>query len=54
MLDANSGEISEFYTDKGWPTTYVFAPGGKYVGLCETTGTKYITEVMSMLEKAEK
>jgi thiol-disulfide isomerase/thioredoxin len=54
VLTADSGEISDFYTEKGWPTTYVFAPGGKYVGLCETTGTKYIGEVMDMLEEAEK
>jgi thiol-disulfide isomerase/thioredoxin len=53
VLDANSGEISDFYTEKGWPTTFVFGPGGKYVGLTDTTGTKYISEVLELIKDAK-
>ncbi len=46
------GSMSDGLTGNGWPTTFVFAPGGKFIGWCDTQGPSYITEVLELVEKA--
>ncbi|MCC7478717.1 TlpA family protein disulfide reductase [bacterium] len=52
VLDGNKGELGSGFTSQGWPTTFVFAPGGRFVGWCDTSGPNYVTEVLDMLEHA--
>lgn len=49
-----SGEYTERWEELGWPTTYVFAPGGVYVGWCDILGPAYITEMQELIERAEE
>jgi thiol-disulfide isomerase/thioredoxin len=51
MLEA-SGRVGEAFYEQGWPTTFVLAPGGEFVGWCDTNGPAYLTEVMDLVEKA--
>ena len=54
MLDGTCGEFGEEFYDAGWPTTYVFAPGGELYGTCETQGPSYISEVLDMVDDAAR
>jgi thiol-disulfide isomerase/thioredoxin len=54
VLLAKGGSMGDDYYKKGWPTTFVFAPGGKYVGYCDTSGPSYINEMLALIEKASK
>jgi len=47
-----SGYLSGGLTSNGWPTTFVFAPGGKFIGWCDTQGPAYVTEVLELVDKA--
>ncbi len=53
VLDGNKGELGSGFTSQGWPTTFVFAPGGRFVGWCDTSGPNYVTEVLDMLDHAK-
>jgi thiol-disulfide isomerase/thioredoxin len=48
----SSGELGDGFFKHGWPTTFVFAPGGEFVGWCDTNGPAYITEVLDLVEQA--
>jgi hypothetical protein len=52
VFHGNGGYMSGGLTSNGWPTTFVFAPGGRFVGWCDTQGPSYITEVLDLLDKA--
>jgi thiol-disulfide isomerase/thioredoxin len=54
VLYEGSGELGPKYGDDGWPTTYVFAAGGKLVGICDTQGPSYITEVQDLVKRAAR
>lgn len=54
VLLAKGGKIGDSYYKQGWPTTFVFAPGGKYVGFCDTAGPSYINELLALVEKAAR
>lgn len=54
VLDGNGGELGSGFTSQGWPTTFVFSKGGKFVGWCDTSGPNYITEILDMVDHAEK
>ena len=51
-LVGEDGEYSEDWEEEGWPTTYVFATGGVYIGWCDTTGPAYLTEMKELVECA--
>jgi thiol-disulfide isomerase/thioredoxin len=54
VLDGNKGQLGSGFTSLGWPTTFVFAAGGELVGWCDTTGTRYVDEVLSLVDKAKE
>jgi thiol-disulfide isomerase/thioredoxin len=49
VLDGTSGKISAVYEEEGWPTTYVFSPGGKLKRKTVNTGSAYIDEVLKLV-----
>ncbi|MDQ3023623.1 MAG: TlpA family protein disulfide reductase [bacterium] len=52
VLFCGGGKISDSFSAKGWPTTFVFAPGGKLVGSCDTQSSGYVSEVLDLVDKA--
>jgi thiol-disulfide isomerase/thioredoxin len=52
ILYGEGGEFSELFEEQGWPTTFVFAPGGGFVGWCDTQGPSYITEMLALVDDA--
>jgi thiol-disulfide isomerase/thioredoxin len=52
VLNGSSGKISDSFSANGWPTTYVFAPGGKLIGKCDTQSSSYVSEVLDLVDKA--
>jgi hypothetical protein len=54
VLLAKGGKVGDDYYKKGWPTTFVFSPGGKYVGFCDTAGPSYINELLALVDKASR
>lgn len=53
VLSGESGEYGEGYEEEGWPTTFVFAPGGDFVGWCDILGPAYVTQMLELIEQAE-
>jgi len=53
VLNAWDGTFGAGFSAEGWPTTFVFATGGKFLGICDTTGPSYITEVLEMVGQAK-
>jgi len=54
VLWGGSGDYGDTWEDLGWPTTYVFAPGGIYIGWCDILGPAYVTEVQDLIEQAKE
>lgn len=54
VLLESSGKIGDGFSEEGWPTTFVFAPGGEFVGWCDTNGPAYLTEVLELVEQANE
>jgi thiol-disulfide isomerase/thioredoxin len=54
VLWAPSGDYDKRFEKHGWPTTFVFAPGGSYIGWCDTNGPAYITEVLELVAQANR
>jgi thiol-disulfide isomerase/thioredoxin len=52
VLYGEGGDISDSFSANGWPTTFVFAPGGKLVGTCDTQSSSYINEVLDLVDEA--
>lgn len=52
ILYGEGGEFSELFEEEGWPTTFVFAPGGGFAGWCDTQGPSYITEMLELMDDA--
>jgi len=52
VLYGNGGKVSDAFTAKGWPTTFVFAPGGKLIGTCDTQSSSYVSEMLDLVDKA--
>lgn len=52
ILYAFSGTYGEGFTAEGWPTTFVFARGGKLEGWCDSSGPSYINEVLELVDDA--
>jgi thiol-disulfide isomerase/thioredoxin len=52
VLLEGTGRLGYAYTDEGWPTTFVLAPGGEFVGWCDTQGPSYISETLELVELA--
>jgi len=52
ILYGEGGEFTELFEEEGWPTTFVFAPGGGFVGWCDTQGPSYITEMLALVDDA--
>ena len=46
------GSMSDAFSSNGWPTSYVFAPGGKFVGWCDTQSPAYVDEMLALVDKA--
>lgn len=46
------GILSDAFTNNGWPTTFVFAPGGKFIGWCDTQSPAYVNEMLDLVDKA--
>ena len=44
--------ISGTFTDDGWPTSYVFAPGGELIGTCDAQGAAYEKQMLELIGKA--
>ena len=53
VLWGESGDYGEGYEEEGWPTTYVFAPGGELVGWCDILGPAYVTQMLDLIEQAK-
>jgi thiol-disulfide isomerase/thioredoxin len=53
VLWGESGEYGEGYEEEGWPTTFVFAPGGDFVGWCDILGPAYVTQMLDLIEQAK-
>lgn len=53
VLWGESGELGEGYEAEGWPTTFVFAPGGELVGWCDILGPAYVTQMLELIEQAK-
>lgn len=53
VLWGASGDYGDGWEKLGWPTTYVFAPGGIYVGWCDILGPEYVTEMQELIEQAK-
>jgi len=52
VLYVAGGKITDSFTSKGWPTTFVFAPGGRLVGTCDTQSSSYVSEMLDLVDKA--
>jgi hypothetical protein len=52
VLYGTGGKVSDAFTAKGWPTTFVFAPGGKLIGTCDTQSSGYVSEMLDLVDKA--
>jgi thiol-disulfide isomerase/thioredoxin len=52
VLVLENGEYGPSYEEQGWPTTFVFAPGGEFVGWCDTVGPAYITQMLELIAEA--
>jgi thiol-disulfide isomerase/thioredoxin len=52
VLYGAGGKVSDSFSAKGWPTTFVFAPGGKLIGTCDTQSSAYVSEVLDLVDKA--
>jgi len=52
VLIGDSGEYGDGFIEEGWPTTYVFAPGGEMVGWCDILGPAYITTMQDLIDQA--
>jgi thiol-disulfide isomerase/thioredoxin len=52
VLLESGGKVSESFSSKGWPTTFVFAPGGKLIGTCDTQSSSYVSEMLDLVDKA--
>jgi thiol-disulfide isomerase/thioredoxin len=52
VLYGTGGKISDSFSAKGWPTTFVFAPGGKLIGTCDTQSSGYVSEMLDLVDKA--
>jgi thiol-disulfide isomerase/thioredoxin len=52
VMYCEGGKISDSFSSNGWPTTFVFAPGGKYVGMCDTQSSSYVSEMLDLVDKA--
>ena len=46
--------ISESFTSDGWPTSFVFAPGGELIGTCDAQGTEYEKKMLELIGEALK
>jgi len=53
VLWGASGDYGDAWESQGWPTTYVFAPGGDLVGWCDILGPAYVTEMQELIEQAK-
>lgn len=52
VLWGESGEYGGGYEEQGWPTTFVFAPGGEMIGWCDICGPAYLTEMLDLVAEA--
>jgi peroxiredoxin len=46
--------ISESFTSDGWPTSFVFAPGGELIGSCDAQGVEYEKKMLELVAEAVK
>lgn len=46
--------ISDSFTSDGWPTSFVFAPGGELVGSCDAQGADYEKKMLELVDEAVK
>lgn len=46
------GSLSDAFTNNGWPTSFVFAPGGKFIGWCDTQSPAYVNEMLELVDTA--
>jgi thiol-disulfide isomerase/thioredoxin len=53
VLYAFSGTFGDGFSEDGWPSTFVFSKGGELVGMCDTTGPSYITEMLDLVADAK-
>jgi thiol-disulfide isomerase/thioredoxin len=53
VLWGASGDYGEAWEELGWPTTYVFASGGEYVGWCDILGPAYVSDMQELVEEAK-
>ena len=44
--------ISDSFTDDGWPTSFVFAPGGELIGTCDAEGAAYEKQMLELIARA--
>jgi thiol-disulfide isomerase/thioredoxin len=54
VLLAKSGKVSDGFYKQGWPTTFVFSPGGRYAGSIDSSGPPYINDVLALVDKAQQ
>jgi len=54
VLWSKSGSAGDAFYKQGWPTTFVFAKGGSYSGMCDSTGPGYINDMLALVDKAGK
>jgi len=52
VLCAKGGKAGDAFYKQGWPTTFVFAKGGNFVGTCDSTGPSYINDMLALVDKA--
>jgi thiol-disulfide isomerase/thioredoxin len=52
VLWGESGEYGSGFEEEGWPTTFVFAPGGEMIGWCDICGPAYLTEMLDLIAEA--
>jgi hypothetical protein len=54
VVCAKGGKVGDAFYKQGWPTTFVFAKGGGFVGTCDSTGPGYINDMLALVEKATR
>jgi thiol-disulfide isomerase/thioredoxin len=54
VLWSKSGKTGDAFYKQGWPTTFVFAKGGAFVGYCDSTGPGYINDMLALVDKAAR
>jgi thiol-disulfide isomerase/thioredoxin len=54
VLWSKSGKAGDSFYKQGWPTTFVFAKGGGFIGTSDSTGPSSINDMLALVDKAAR